>query len=163
MEFGIFHEFWSTRAGSQAEAFANSFAQIQAAEEWGLDAVWLAEIHMNPTRALVPAPLVIASAIAARTSRIKIGTAVHILPPGHPRPGREPGARAAPRGRPRPDPPARIHSAGPRAPALAEPAAGRTRSAPSPADRLRGPPVYAEVQREKCIVGTPDMVADRLR
>ena len=29
MEFGIFHEFWSTRAGSQAEAFADSFAQIQ--------------------------------------------------------------------------------------------------------------------------------------
>jgi alkanesulfonate monooxygenase SsuD/methylene tetrahydromethanopterin reductase-like flavin-dependent oxidoreductase (luciferase family) len=84
MEFGIFHEFWSTRADSQAEAFAQSFEQIAAAEEWGLDAVWLAEIHMNPTRALVTAPLVIASAIAARTSRIKIGTAVQILPLGHP-------------------------------------------------------------------------------
>src|SRR5438105_15784535 len=84
MEFGIFHEFWSTRAGSQPEAFADAFAEIAAAEEWGLDAVWLAEIHMTPTRALVTAPLVIASAIAARTSRIKIGTAVQILPLGHP-------------------------------------------------------------------------------
>src|SRR3954447_4843169 len=84
MEFGIFHEFWSTRAASQAEAFAQSFEQIAAAEVWGLDAVWLAEIHMNPTRALVTAPLVIASAIAARTRRIKIGTAVQILPLGHP-------------------------------------------------------------------------------
>jgi alkanesulfonate monooxygenase SsuD/methylene tetrahydromethanopterin reductase-like flavin-dependent oxidoreductase (luciferase family) len=84
MEFGIFHEFWSTRASSQAEAFANSFEQIAAGEEWGLDAAWLAEIHMNPTRALVTAPLVIAGAIAARTSRIKIGTAVQILPLGHP-------------------------------------------------------------------------------
>src|SRR6266853_1137252 len=38
MEFGIFHEFWSTRAASQPEAFAQSFAEIAAAEEWGLAA-----------------------------------------------------------------------------------------------------------------------------
>jgi alkanesulfonate monooxygenase SsuD/methylene tetrahydromethanopterin reductase-like flavin-dependent oxidoreductase (luciferase family) len=46
--------------------------------------VWLAEIHMNPTRSLLSAPLTVASAIAARTHRIKIGTAVQILPLGHP-------------------------------------------------------------------------------
>jgi len=84
MEFGIFHEFLSTRSQSQAEAFAQSFAQIAAAEAWGLDVVWLAEIHMNPTRSLLSAPLTVAAAIAARTSRIKIGTAVQILPLGHP-------------------------------------------------------------------------------
>ena len=84
MEFGIFHEFLSTRSQSQAEAFRQSFAQIEAAEEWGLDVVWLAEIHMNPTRSLLSAPLTVASAIAARTRRIKIGTAVQILPLGHP-------------------------------------------------------------------------------
>jgi alkanesulfonate monooxygenase SsuD/methylene tetrahydromethanopterin reductase-like flavin-dependent oxidoreductase (luciferase family) len=84
MEFGIFHEFWSTHAASQASAFADSFSQIEAAEEWGLDVVWLAEIHMNPSRSLVSAPLTVASAVAARTRRIKIGTAVQILPLGHP-------------------------------------------------------------------------------
>src|SRR5258708_30043392 len=84
MEFGIFHEFLTIQAGSQAEAFRNSFAQIEAAEEWGLDVVWLAEIHMNPTRSLLSAPLTVAAAIAARTQRIKIGTAVQILPLGHP-------------------------------------------------------------------------------
>src|SRR5271154_5925376 len=84
MEFGIFHEFLSTKSQSQAEAFAQSFTQIEAAESWGLDVVWLAEIHMNPTRSLLSAPLTVAAAIAARTHRIKIGTAVQILPLGHP-------------------------------------------------------------------------------
>jgi alkanesulfonate monooxygenase SsuD/methylene tetrahydromethanopterin reductase-like flavin-dependent oxidoreductase (luciferase family) len=84
VEFGIFHEFLTTQTGSQAQTFAQSFAQIEAAESWGLDVVWLAEIHMNPTRSLLSAPLTVASAIAARTHRIKIGTAVQILPLGHP-------------------------------------------------------------------------------
>ena len=84
MEFGIFHEFLTTQTGSQTQAFAQSFAQIEAAESWGLDVVWLAEIHMNPTRSLLSAPLTVASAIAARTHRLKIGTAVQILPLGHP-------------------------------------------------------------------------------
>ena len=79
-----FTSFCRPRRSSQAEAFAQSFAQIEAAEDWGLDVVWLAEIHMNPTRSLLSAPLTVASAIAARTSRIKIGTAVQILPLGHP-------------------------------------------------------------------------------
>jgi alkanesulfonate monooxygenase SsuD/methylene tetrahydromethanopterin reductase-like flavin-dependent oxidoreductase (luciferase family) len=39
---------------------------------------------MNPTRSLLSAPLTVASAVAARTARIKIGTAVQILPLGHP-------------------------------------------------------------------------------
>src|SRR3954465_4300828 len=56
MKFGIFHEFWSTQAGSQPEAFAQSFEQIAAAEEWGLDAIWLARNPMNPTRAPAPPP-----------------------------------------------------------------------------------------------------------
>jgi alkanesulfonate monooxygenase SsuD/methylene tetrahydromethanopterin reductase-like flavin-dependent oxidoreductase (luciferase family) len=84
MEFGIFHEFLSAGAGSQNESFAQSFAQIEAAEQWGLDIVWVAEIHMNPTRCLSSAPLTLASAIAARTQRIQIGTAVQVLPLGHP-------------------------------------------------------------------------------
>src|SRR5579883_2119267 len=83
-EFGMFHEFQCPAGKSQEQAFAESFEQVDAAERWGLDAMWLAEIHMAPERSVLAAPLTIASAIAARTSRIKIGTAVQVLPLCHP-------------------------------------------------------------------------------
>jgi alkanesulfonate monooxygenase SsuD/methylene tetrahydromethanopterin reductase-like flavin-dependent oxidoreductase (luciferase family) len=79
-EFGMFHEFQRRQSQTEAEAFAQSFAEIDAAERWGLDAIWLAEIHMAPERSVLAAPLNIASAIAARTRHIKIGTAVQVLP-----------------------------------------------------------------------------------
>lgn len=83
-EFGIFHEFARSAGQTDAEAFAQSFAQVDAAERWGLDVVWLAELHFLPERSVISAPLVVASAIAARTRRIKIGVAVQVLPLCHP-------------------------------------------------------------------------------
>lgn len=83
-EFGIFHEFARSAGQTDAEAFAQSFAQVDAAERWGLDVVWLAELHCMPDRGVVSAPLVVASAIAARTQRIKVGIAVQVLPLCHP-------------------------------------------------------------------------------
>jgi alkanesulfonate monooxygenase SsuD/methylene tetrahydromethanopterin reductase-like flavin-dependent oxidoreductase (luciferase family) len=83
-EFGIFHEF-SRRAGeTDAEAFAQSFAQVDVAERGGLDVIWLAELHFLPERSVASAPLLIASAIAMRTRRMKIGIAVQVLPLCHP-------------------------------------------------------------------------------
>lgn len=82
MEFGIFHEFPAAR--TEVEAFERSFALVDAAERFGLDAVWLAELHMVPRRSVLSAPIAVASAIAATTSRIKIGMAVQVLPLGHP-------------------------------------------------------------------------------
>jgi alkanesulfonate monooxygenase SsuD/methylene tetrahydromethanopterin reductase-like flavin-dependent oxidoreductase (luciferase family) len=84
VEFGIFHEFERSPGASEAAAFDDGFELIAAAEHWGLDAIWLAELHFNPERSVLASPLTIASAIAARTSRIKIGTAVQILPLCHP-------------------------------------------------------------------------------
>jgi alkanesulfonate monooxygenase SsuD/methylene tetrahydromethanopterin reductase-like flavin-dependent oxidoreductase (luciferase family) len=84
MEFGMFHEFQWSPGESEAAAFEHSFAQVDAAERWGLDAMWLAELHLAPHRSVLSAPLVLASAIAARTSRMKIGTAVQVLPLCHP-------------------------------------------------------------------------------
>ena len=85
-EFGMFHEFQRPSGTTEEEAFATSFEQIDAAERWGLDAMWLAEIHVAPERSVCSAPLTLgrASAIAARTKRIKIGTGVQVLPLCHP-------------------------------------------------------------------------------
>src|SRR6202140_746809 len=84
MEFGMFQEFPSMPGRSETEMFDEAMAQADGAERWGLDVMWLAEIHFAPERTHLSAPLAIASAIAARTSRIKIGIAVQVLPLCHP-------------------------------------------------------------------------------
>jgi alkanesulfonate monooxygenase SsuD/methylene tetrahydromethanopterin reductase-like flavin-dependent oxidoreductase (luciferase family) len=84
MEFGMFHQFPSLPGRADADTFAEAFEQIDAAEQLGLDVMWLAELHFDPQRSVLSAPLAIASAIAARTRRIKIGIAVQVLPLCHP-------------------------------------------------------------------------------
>jgi len=84
VEFGIFHEFERPPGVGEAQAFDAALDLVDAAERWGLDAVWLAELHFSPSRSVLSAPLALAAAIAARTRRIKIGTAVQVIPLCHP-------------------------------------------------------------------------------
>lgn len=80
---------------TQEEAFSEAFSIAKIAEDCGLDGVWLAERHFagprrptDPQGAGIPSiasvPLVLASAIAARTTRLRIGTGVSVLPLCHP-------------------------------------------------------------------------------
>lgn len=99
---------------------------LNAAERWGLDAIWLAEIHLAPERSVLAAPRNIATAIATRTKNVKIGYL---------------GAR------------------------LEESAtrAGITDTARRIAGGQRLQTItYDEALRDKVIVGTPAMVAERL-
>ncbi len=84
MEFGMFHEFPSLPGRDETAAFDEAMEQVDAAERWGLDVMWLAELHFEPQRSLLSAPLAVAAAIAARTRRIRIGIAVQVLPLCHP-------------------------------------------------------------------------------
>jgi alkanesulfonate monooxygenase SsuD/methylene tetrahydromethanopterin reductase-like flavin-dependent oxidoreductase (luciferase family) len=85
MEFGWYHEFHrQVEQQSDADAFTQALEQVAAAESWGLDAIWLAEIHQQASRSVLSAPLTVASAIAGRTSRLKVGTGVQVLPLCHP-------------------------------------------------------------------------------
>jgi len=84
MEFGSFMEFHTREGHPQSGAFEESFGHVENAEKLGLDTIWLAESHFNPARSVLSAPLIIAAAIAGRTDKIKIGTAVQVLPLGNP-------------------------------------------------------------------------------
>src|SRR5438309_7901717 len=84
MEFGSFMEFPPVGNAGESAAFDRALAEIETAEQVGLGAVWLAELHGAPERSVMSAPMMVASAIAGRTSRIRIGIAVQVLPLSHP-------------------------------------------------------------------------------
>jgi len=83
MHFGIFVE-ERRRETSEATAFQEALQLAEAADAWGLDGVWLGEIHFSPTRSVQSAPIALASFMAARTRRVRIGTAVTVLPLANP-------------------------------------------------------------------------------
>ena len=83
MEFGLFLEFPRPIDGDHHDAFTQSFRLVQEAEDLGVASVWLAEYHFNMERVLA-SPVMIATAIAAKTHTVRIGTAVYCLPLGHP-------------------------------------------------------------------------------
>ena len=84
MKFGLFHEFPCHGDLSQREVFAESFELVDEAERLGTDGIWLAEYHFLPQRSVLSSPVTIATAIAARTKRVRIGLAVQVLPLGNP-------------------------------------------------------------------------------
>lgn len=80
MDFGMFTEFHIRNGVTQAEAFEESFRLVEEAERLGIDSVWLAEHHFSPDRSVLASPLVVASSLVTRTSRVRIGFAVQVLP-----------------------------------------------------------------------------------
>ena len=95
MHFGLMMECDYRELATQAEAFQEVFAQVEEAETFGLDGVWLAERHFAAPKgqldaqgvaipSIASAPLIMASAIAGRTTRLRVGIAVNVLPLCHP-------------------------------------------------------------------------------
>ena len=82
MRYGIFDLPSLSRAdhANAAERFHSIVEQVAYGEELGFDSVWLAEHHFHSFGGILSSPPVIGGAIAQRTTKIRIGTAVTLLP-----------------------------------------------------------------------------------
>lgn len=82
MRYGIFHLPSLTPANRSdgAERLRTVVEQSAYGETLGFDSVWLAEHHFHSFGGMLSSPPVIGAAIAQRTTRIHIGTAVTLLP-----------------------------------------------------------------------------------
>src|SRR5918996_1506696 len=58
-------------------------AEAQLAEQVGFDAILVGEHHQHRD-GFLPSPLIVSTAVAARTQRIRIGTGILLLPLYHP-------------------------------------------------------------------------------
>ncbi|MGA5035469.1 LLM class flavin-dependent oxidoreductase [Streptomyces capoamus] len=65
------------------EALHRAVRSAEVAEQSGLDAVWLAEHHFVPY-GTCPSAVTLAALLLGRTRRIRVGTAVSVLPTAHP-------------------------------------------------------------------------------
>ena len=85
MRFGLVVTLQHPGAGRAPVAglYADALRDAELAEELGYDAILVGEHHFVPD-GFCPAPLTVAAAMAARTSRIRIGTSILIAPLMHP-------------------------------------------------------------------------------
>jgi alkanesulfonate monooxygenase SsuD/methylene tetrahydromethanopterin reductase-like flavin-dependent oxidoreductase (luciferase family) len=79
VKFGIMNLFPGGDGGPDHEVLHQTLDEIEAADDLGFDSVWLAEHHFS-RYGILGSPLSFGMAIAERTKRITIGTAVLVLP-----------------------------------------------------------------------------------
>ncbi len=82
IDFGLCYNFRNPKPFEVPfpQFYEEMIEQIVAAEALGFDTVWLPEHHFSPEDGYNPNPLTLAAAIASRTSKIKIGTWLVLLP-----------------------------------------------------------------------------------
>ena len=83
MEFGTFLLLQSPSAETSEVVFGRGVEITQAADELGFRNMWLAEHHFS-TYGYLSRPLTFALHLANKTKRLRVGTAVIVLPLHHP-------------------------------------------------------------------------------
>jgi alkanesulfonate monooxygenase SsuD/methylene tetrahydromethanopterin reductase-like flavin-dependent oxidoreductase (luciferase family) len=85
MRFGLLEDFRNLpNSGRKSfDLYSQLLDQTALAEDLGFDNIWITEHHFIPG-GYSSSPLTVAAAIAARTSRIRIGTYVLLMPFEHP-------------------------------------------------------------------------------
>src|SRR5213594_2183741 len=84
MRFGLFYQASEADGQTHAERYAEMLDLIGLGDTLGFDVAWLAELHFGGAFSLLASPLMVVPVIAQRTKRIRIGTAVTLLPLHHP-------------------------------------------------------------------------------
>jgi len=80
MRFGFFDQLPCASGDSEPRRFRDFMAQIELGDTLGFDTVWLGELHFTRGFSILADPLMVLAAAAQRTSRIRLGTAVTLLP-----------------------------------------------------------------------------------
>src|SRR5207302_9419127 len=80
MRFGFFDQLPCAGDFTERQRYKDILAQIELGDRLGFDTVWLGEIHFIRTFSILADPLMVLAAAAQRTSRIRLGTAVTLLP-----------------------------------------------------------------------------------
>jgi alkanesulfonate monooxygenase SsuD/methylene tetrahydromethanopterin reductase-like flavin-dependent oxidoreductase (luciferase family) len=84
MKFGVLQFFsWPGRHGPLEEVYSRALERIEIMDRGGFDAVWLAEHHFT-TFSVCPSVHMLGTLAAARTKRLRIGTAVSLAALYHP-------------------------------------------------------------------------------
>jgi alkanesulfonate monooxygenase SsuD/methylene tetrahydromethanopterin reductase-like flavin-dependent oxidoreductase (luciferase family) len=84
MKVGVLQFFsWPGRRGPLQEVYARALERIEIMDKGGFDAVWLAEHHFT-TFSVCPSVHMLGTLAAARTTRLRIGTAVSLAALYHP-------------------------------------------------------------------------------
>ena len=83
MRFSTFHVGQVRPGTSAADDLASVIEQVELAESLGFDACWVAEHHFTPY-GTVGNPTAVLAALAVRTSRIRLGSGIAIMPLHHP-------------------------------------------------------------------------------
>jgi alkanesulfonate monooxygenase SsuD/methylene tetrahydromethanopterin reductase-like flavin-dependent oxidoreductase (luciferase family) len=83
MEFGLFYLMQRDEQWSERAVYDSALEQMLAAEPLGYRSVWIAEHHFNDY-GLCPVPPVLAAYLAARTTALRLGMGVSLLPLHHP-------------------------------------------------------------------------------
>jgi len=83
MEIGVFQLLPRGRAASDREVVEQALCEVDFAEQYSFESVWIAEHHFSGYGS-IGVPSVYAAGIAQRTKRIRIGYGVAVLPLHHP-------------------------------------------------------------------------------
>jgi alkanesulfonate monooxygenase SsuD/methylene tetrahydromethanopterin reductase-like flavin-dependent oxidoreductase (luciferase family) len=80
MRFGFFDQLPCASGYTEQQRYQDILAQIELGDALGFDTAWLGELHFSRAFSILADPLMVLAAAAQRTARIRLGTAVTLLP-----------------------------------------------------------------------------------